>query len=75
MLEADIFTSMGDAGPLASQYFAVGTAAKTPDQHVIYDPLSGNLFYDADGSGAADAVLFAQLQKNLALSASDFLTF
>lgn len=75
MLEADIFTSMGDAGPLASQYFAVGTAARTPDQHVIYDPLSGNLFYDADGSGAADAVLFAQLQKNLALSASDFLTF
>lgn len=75
MLAADIFAGMGDTGTLASKYFAIGTSAKTSDQHLIYDPNSGGLYYDSDGSGSADAVLFAQLQKNLALSASDFLTF
>lgn len=75
MLAADIFAGMGDTGALASKYFAIGTSSKTSDQHLIYDPTSGSLFYDPDGSGAVDAVLFAQLQKNLALSASDFMTF
>lgn len=74
-LDADIFQKMGDSGQVASKYFALGSVAKTVDQHLLYDANSGKLFYDMDGSGAGDAVLFAQLQKNLAISASDFLIF
>lgn len=74
-LSNDIFSGMGDTGQIASKYFFVGTSAKTVDQHIIYNPNSGKLYYDADGSGSGDAILFAQLQKNLALSASDFITF
>lgn len=74
-LDSDIFQRMGDSGQVASKYFAVGSYAKTADQHLLYDANSGKLFYDMDGSGASEAVLFAQLQKNLVITASDFLIF
>jgi len=74
-LDADIFQNMGDSGQVASKYFALGAVAKTADQHLLYEASSGKLFYDVDGSGGSDAVLFAQLQKNLVISASDFLLF
>ena len=53
-----------------------GGAATTPDQRVIYDPATGFLRYDSNGSlGNTDTTFsatFAQLSPNLDLSAANF---
>jgi serralysin len=54
--------------------FWKGAKAHDADDRVIYDPASGALFYDADGTGKAAAVKIAVLSKNLkAMSFRDFL--
>jgi Ca2+-binding RTX toxin-like protein len=58
------------SGNLANA-FVVGTAAGDADDRIIYNQATGELFYDADGSGAGAAVLFASLQGAPVLAASD----
>lgn len=82
---ADFSTAQGDkiellgsgfgalaGGPLSVSAFVVGGAATTADQRVVYDSATGNLFWDADGSGAGAAVLIAKLTGAPALAAADF---
>ncbi len=71
-LEVDFFAGL-TAGKLASSAFYIGTKAKGVEDRIIYNKTSGALSYDADGSGSLAAVKFAQLDKNLKLSASDFI--
>jgi Ca2+-binding RTX toxin-like protein len=60
-------------GTLADTAFVAGTAATTADQHIVYDAATGNLYYDADGSGAGAQILFAILQNHsTTITASDF---
>ena len=40
---------------------------------MIYDGNSGQLWFDADGSGAGAAVLFAAVTPGTALTSADFL--
>jgi hypothetical protein len=40
---------------------------------VIYDPATGQLYYDADGSGGGQKVLIATMTTGLSVTASDFL--
>ncbi len=42
------------------------------DAKIIYNNASGGLFYDADGSGDGGMIKFAQITKNLKLTAADF---
>jgi hypothetical protein len=44
----------------------------TPSQHVIYNPGTGFLYYDPDGSGPSPEVHFATLTPHLALTHSYF---
>ncbi|MBA3527225.1 MAG: calcium-binding protein, partial [Sphingomonas sp.] len=60
------------AGPLASGAFHEGTAAADADDRIIYDSATGNIYYDADGSGAGASVLFAQVTAGTALTNVDF---
>ena len=63
------------AGALAASTFvanATGTAADGLDR-IVYDRVTGNLFYDPDGNGAAVAMQFAILDAGLALTFRDFL--
>ena len=70
-LDDAIFAGLAP-GALAAGAFAVGTVAQEADDRILYDPATGALLFDADGVGGAEAVMFASLQPNLTLAASDF---
>ena len=60
-------------GVLAAGRCVTGTAAVDATDRIIYDSVTGKLFYDADGSGGAAAqVQFALLDSGLGLTAADF---
>ncbi|POZ50391.1 hypothetical protein [Methylovulum psychrotolerans] len=74
-LENAIFTALPHIGVLATDQFKIlgnGGAADSSDR-ILYNTVSGGLFYDADGNGADAAVLVAVLGKGLAMTAADFL--
>ncbi|MBB3019963.1 Ca2+-binding RTX toxin-like protein [Microvirga lupini] len=72
-LDRDIFTALS-GGKLASSAFYIGSKAKDAGDRIIYNKSTGALSYDADGTGtAAAAIKFATLDKNLKLTASDFI--
>jgi len=52
-LPVSIYGAAGTASPPAAAAFAIGTAATTAAQRILYDAATGNLFLDADGVGAA----------------------
>ena len=62
-LDQTIFTLLTVASPLASGNFManLGGIAGDANDYVLYDTATGNLYYDADGSGAGTKVLFATL--------------
>ena len=70
-LDVDVFSGIG-LGTLAANAFVIGAAATTADHRIIYDPVTGALYYDADGDGAVAAVQFATLGTGLALTNADF---
>ena len=70
-LSHSIFTALA-TGALSASAFHVGTAATTTSQHIIYDPGTGNLSYDSDGSGSHAQILFAHLTAGLALTEGNF---
>lgn len=77
-LDKDIFSALGTPGApttLDPALFTVGTAAQDANDHIIYDQLSGALYYDADGNGAGGQLQFATIGTTThpALAASDFL--
>jgi Ca2+-binding RTX toxin-like protein len=58
-------------GPLENSQLVLGTKALTTSQHLVYDQPTGNLWYDADGSGKGAAVLIAVLDNHTALAYAD----
>lgn len=67
-----IFTALS-LGALGAGAFAIGAAASSAAHRVIYNSANGNLLYDADGTGAGAAVVFANVGGGLALTSADFL--
>lgn len=67
----------GGIGPvdlaLEASRFATGPAAADGSDRIIYDPVAGALYYDADGDRAGAQVLIAHLAPGLGLTAADFL--
>lgn len=72
-LENAIFTALTATGVLGASAFALGAAATTAAQRIIYNNTTGALFYDADGVGGAAQIRFATLNPGLAMTAADFL--
>lgn len=62
-------------GTLKAGAFVVGTSFKQADDRILYHKTAGALFYDPDGSGAAKAIQFANIGKNLALKYYDFIIY
>ena len=71
LLDQSVFAGIGP-GELAAAAFVIGQAAVTGANRIVYDSDAGDLFYDPDGSGAADQFHFATLAPHLALSPDDF---
>ena len=71
-LDDAIFTQIGGLGALGAGAFVTGTGAQDGNDRIVYNSTTGQLFYDADGSGGSAQVLFATLNPGTALAASDF---
>jgi Ca2+-binding RTX toxin-like protein len=76
-LDNAIFKKLGKGsevkpGIVNKAFFTIGERAKDRNDYLIYNKKTGVLSYDADGSGAKDAVEFALLKKNLKLTYKDF---
>ena len=52
--------------------FYSGPEAHDPTDRIIYDPETGALWYNSDGTGPAAPVQFAELGSGLAVTARDF---
>lgn len=76
-LDADIFQDLSTAPTSvlnAAEYTASADGAATQaDDRIIYNTLTGDLFYDSDGIGPDAPVLFATLDGAPTLAADDFL--
>lgn len=70
-LENAFFTGLS-AGSLTSSAFYIGAAAHDSSDRVVYDKASGALYFDADGTGSAAALQFAQLTAGTAVTRADF---
>jgi endoglucanase len=68
-----VFTALTKTGTLATGGFYKGLKAHDADDRILYDSASGALSYDADGTGGIAAVKFAEIAKNLKVTAADFL--
>jgi Ca2+-binding RTX toxin-like protein len=75
VLDDDVFKSLAGATTLASGKFFAGAAAHDATDRVIYNPGTGTLFYDPDGTGplaqTALAVLGASTHPN-SITYADF---
>jgi len=71
-LEDTIFYGLS-LGVLPSGAFASGPSAQQSDDRIIYNPLTGFLYFDPDGVGGVAQAQFATLSTGLTLTAADFL--
>lgn len=63
-------------GALPQKQFHIGQSFTSHGQRILYDPLTGHILYDADGSAAAMAsALFAIVPVGTDLTAADFHVF
>jgi Ca2+-binding RTX toxin-like protein len=62
-LDNAIFTQLGLEGELDAGAFVNGTAALDTNDRIIFDIGTGNVSYDADGSGVGAAVVFAKMEN------------
>lgn len=72
-LDDAIFGAFRAGIAISTGQWRVGTAALDADDRLIYDSLSGRLFYDQDGIGGAAQMQFATMNGTPALSTADFL--
>ena len=61
LIVGDVFPGGLSAGVLPASQFFEGTEATDANQRLGYDSDTGNLFFDEDGLGGADAVVLATL--------------
>jgi Ca2+-binding RTX toxin-like protein len=70
VLSQAIFAGIGTT--LDAAEFGIGAAASSAGQRIVYNLATGQLLYDADGSGAGAATLFATVTAGTQLTIGDF---
>jgi hypothetical protein len=73
LLSDVIFTAV-NSGVLLSGYFRNNTTglAQDSNDHIIYERDTGELYYDANGTGSGSGILFAKITVGLSLTNADF---
>jgi len=71
LVDHNVFTGLA-TGALSASAFVTGTGAQDADDRIIYNQATGELWFDADGSGAGAPIQFALLTAGTTLTASDF---
>jgi hypothetical protein len=75
-LDNKVFAELGKGSPkgvtVRADMFARSAKAQDRDDRIIYDPSSGTLYYDTDGTGPKAQVKLAILPKNLKVTYHDF---
>ncbi|PSB43939.1 hypothetical protein C7B80_22450 [Cyanosarcina cf. burmensis CCALA 770] len=67
---------IGQSGTaLPTNMFRLGSSALDGDDRFVYDRSRGELFFDQDGSGAANQVLIATFANNPVIAANDIVIF
>ncbi|MDF8333822.1 calcium-binding protein [Novosphingobium cyanobacteriorum] len=67
------YGGVGANGALDPSHFVLGTKAGDADDRMIYDKATGNLWYDADGTGSQAQIRIAVLAGHPDLAASDLI--
>ena len=73
LLSDAVFKAL-NTGILASGYFRANTTglAQDANDHIIYETDTGELYYDANGTGSGGGILFAKIAVGLGLTNADF---
>jgi VCBS repeat-containing protein len=69
------FAGVGSGGTLSANAFVQGDTPGDSSDRILYDLVSGRIFFDSDGTGAAAAILFAQVTPGTALTHGDFYVY
>jgi Ca2+-binding RTX toxin-like protein len=72
VLENSVFTKLAATGTLPADFFHVGVGAADLNDFIIYDDVTGALYYDSNGSASGHQVQFAHLDPGLTLTHTDF---
>jgi Ca2+-binding RTX toxin-like protein len=70
-LAKSVMSDLGPVGTLTADAFWVAAAAHDASDRVIYNAVTGQVFYDPDGTGAKAAVEIAVLDGHPALAVTD----
>ena len=71
-LDSQIFTQLSTRGALPAEQFVNGSTALDANDFIIYNPTTGTVTYDSEGSGAGFGVQIALLGVKLSITAADF---
>lgn len=71
-LENAVMTALGAAGVLNPNLFFAGAAAHDTNDRIVYNKVTGALFYDANGNAAGGVTHLATLVNKPTLAAGDF---
>jgi Ca2+-binding RTX toxin-like protein len=71
LLSSTVFSTL-TKGLLSVEVFVEGSAAKDADDRILFDFTGRSLSYDADGSGPAAALRFAQFTQVVTVKSYDF---
>ncbi|MDQ3246777.1 MAG: hypothetical protein M3Q52_07820 [Pseudomonadota bacterium] len=71
-LEQSAFAGLDGAGLLPESAFHTGSSAQDADDRIVYDPSTGNIYFDADGNGYQTQILIAAVALQTALTSDCF---
>jgi cysteinyl-tRNA synthetase len=71
-LDHSFFSNAGAIGTLSDAAYWEGTRAHDSSDHIIYNPATGIIYYDPDGTGRAGQVQVATVAIGTDLSHTDF---
>jgi Ca2+-binding RTX toxin-like protein len=75
-LDTNIFRSLAQGMTSANILNTAGSAAMASDDYIIFNQLTHQIFYDADGTGSIAPIVFASLGNDItSLTTNDFFLF